>query len=245
MHLTTKKDLHPFSVCMANNKIMKHLNILLVFFLTCCTYQINAQNSKDNNYIEFNDRKNIVHGVYLGANINYGEIDNKDTSFFGFKVAYVANRKFEVGLSLTGFYSQQNLQGILNSNNEDLVGGYAGIHLEPILFSTSRINLSFPLLVGSGAVGYIDGDFEGNTTIGNNNRDLDIIFVLEPGISILYNVSRYIQLETGVKYRLSSKFNVLPSGPNRINGYSVGLGIKVGVFNLGRNRYKKSIPNHE
>ncbi|WP_299440447.1 hypothetical protein [uncultured Aquimarina sp.] len=226
---------------------MKHLKrILLTLLITQITYQVSAQKSENNDYIEFNDRKNIVHGVYLGFNTAYGEIDGEGTGLLGLKLAYVANRKFEVGFSIKAFYSENAFETTnLNfSSKNDLVGAYAGVHLEPILFSKSRVNLSFPLLIGSGAVSYIDGQFNDNNEFNEDDYQWDIVLVAEPGISLLFNVSRFLQLEAGVKYRFSSKFNIRPNGTDRINGFSAGLGIKVGIFNLGRNRYKKKVPKN-
>ncbi|MCR9229363.1 MAG: hypothetical protein NXH90_18245 [Flavobacteriaceae bacterium] len=45
--------------------------------------------SDDNQYITFNDRKNVVHGVYLGLSTYFGEIEGEDTYIGGLKVAYV------------------------------------------------------------------------------------------------------------------------------------------------------------
>lgn len=78
---------------------------------------------------------NVVHGVYLGISARY-EIDSKETFFPSLKIAYVANQQFEVGLSTVDFYSQQNLAGDLSSTNQDLVGGYVGLHLGPIFFKS-------------------------------------------------------------------------------------------------------------
>ncbi|MGI9551657.1 MAG: hypothetical protein ACR2MT_10685, partial [Aurantibacter sp.] len=112
----------------------------------------------------------------------------------------------------------------------------------PILFSKSMVNLSFPLLVGAGAVGYIEDNFnDPDYEEELNEDDFDGIFVVEPGVSMLFNVSRYLQLEAGLKYRFSSKFDLRPNGINRIDGFSAGIGVKVGIFNMGRNRYKKNI----
>ncbi|MBU3822211.1 hypothetical protein KO566_09080 [Flavobacteriaceae bacterium XHP0103] len=212
---------------------------LIYFFLAffCCTYLVNAQESDD--YIEFNDRKNTVHGVYLGLGTYYGKIDKADTYAMTFQIAYVANQQFEVGFVGVGFYSDLNRQG-LNFNDRDLFGGYGGLHLQPILFSKSKLNLSFPLLIGGGAVGLIDRDFE-NTI---EDDDWQPVFVFEPGVSLLFNISRYIQLEAAVKHRFSSRINFKPEyGLSNINGFSAGLGIKVGVFNMGRNRYKQKTIN--
>ena len=221
---------------------MKQLKSIILGFLLSLPVCGIAQDETD--YVEFNDRKNVVHGVYLGLNMAYGEIKNKDTFFTGLKVAYVANQQFEVGLSTVGFYSQQNLTGALSANNEDLIGGYVGLHLEPIFFSKSLVNLSFPVLIGAGAVGYVDGDFFENDDYDYDHDDFetaDAIFVLEPGVNLLFNVSRYLQLEAGVKYRFSSHIDLTPNSISRISGFSGGIGVKVGIFNMGRNRYKKNL----
>lgn len=215
----------------------KSLLLILISFVGVLGF---AQ--EDENYLEFNDRNNVVHGVYLGLSMRYGQIEDADTYMGGFKIAYVANQQFEVGFEGNFIYSDQDVFNTTLSRREDLIGGYGGLHLEPIFFSKSRVNLSFPLLIGGGAIGVIDArvneqDFEENLT----EDDFDFVFVAEPGINALFNINRYLQIEAGIRYRLSSKLNLVNSPVERINGFSGGIGIKVGVFNMGRNRYKKNI----
>ncbi len=222
---------------------MKHLKIVFLFLSIGQFFYTSAQDSKD--YIEFNDRNNIVHGVYLGLNGGFGKIKDKDTYIIGLKLAYVANRQLEIGFVTKALYSNQEIPGVFSSNIADLGAIYSGLHLEPIFFSKAKFNLSFPLLIGGGAAGYINTDWDEGEIERSQEEDWDAIFVVEPGINILYNISRYVQIEAGVQYRFSSKIQLTPNTINRINGISVGFGIKLGVFNLGRNRYKKNIPNHE
>lgn len=222
--------------------IMKYLKFTLLIIFMSSFNVVLAQNEQNNDYVEFNDRKNVVHGVYLGLTTAFGEINGQDTFMGGLKVAYVANQQFEVGFAGNFLYSEQNIFSSVNNRKEDLIGAYGGLHLEPILFSKSKVNLSFPILIGAGGVGYIgnnfnDEDFEEEL----NEDDFDAVFVVEPGVSLLFNVSRYLQLEASVKYRLSSRFDLGPTSIDRINGFSGGIGIKVGVFNMGRNRYKKKV----
>ena len=221
-----------------NSMQIKKLTFFL--FLFCTISLLHAQeveNQEQEDYIEFNDRKNIVHGVYLGMHIHYGEINNKRTWFNSFKLAYVANRKFEVGVAIAGLYSKQDILNNTSLKVEDIVGGYAGIHLEPIFFSKSLINLSFPVLIGGGAIGFVEKNSEADF----ENDNWDNFFIVEPGINVLFNLSRYVQLEAGVRYRLSSKVKITPSVVNRLNGFSAGAGIKIGIFNMGRKRYKKNL----
>ena len=193
-------------------------------------------------YLEFNDRKNVVHGVYLGLNMHYGQVDGSDAFMGGLKLAYVANQQFEAGFEGNFIFSDQNYFNTALGENEDLIGAYGGLHLEPIFFSKSRVNLSFPLLLGGGGVGYVGGDID-DDDFGNDltEDDFDPFFLVEPGVNVLFNISRYLQVEAGMRYRFTSSVSLRPNGIENVNGWSAGIGLKVGVFNLGRNRYKKNI----
>ncbi|MGB5202871.1 MAG: hypothetical protein WBN63_01685, partial [Eudoraea sp.] len=67
--------------------------------------------------------------------------------------------------------------------------------------------MSFPVLIGGGAVGYLNGDIDDPFT---DVDQWDAIFVFEPGVNVLYNISRYVQLEAGLKYRFSSSTDFQP-----------------------------------
>lgn len=226
---------------------MKLKLAILFLLLWSFVFQVRSQEKsgepeETENYYEFNDRNNVVHGVYLGLNGHYGQTFKEPSYGFGFKIAYVANQQFEVGMAVNVFASDQ--QFITSPTVENtLTGGYIGAHLEPIFFSKKRISLSFPLFVGIGAVGYFadgDEDFD-DDFVDREFDDLNVITVLEPGVSALFNLSRYLQLEAGIKYRFTNRLNLETSPIKNLNGFSAGFGIKVGVFNMGRNRYKKKI----
>lgn len=221
---------------------MKNRIAIILLFILGSGSMLQAQDNEVD-YVEFNDRNNVVHGVYLGLTMHYGEIESKDTFFTGLKIAYVANQQFEIGFAGSFFYSDQNIYRGISAFDEDLIGGYGGLHLEPIFFSKSLVSLSFPVMIGAGGMGYIDDNF--------NKEDFDeqefednaqAFFIIEPGINALFNVSRYLQLEAGMRYRITSTVNDTGGFDpiKRINGFSAGVGIKVGVFNMGRNRYKKN-----
>ncbi len=220
---------------------MKNQKIIFALLLLFTVFMARAQND-DGDYITFNDRRNVVHGVYIGLTMGYGEIDGQNTYVGSFKIAYVANQQFEVGLLLKGLYSEQDIFNPRSNTRDDLLASYAGFHLEPILFGKSRVSLSFPLLIGGGAVGYIERNIGRNSDdFDLENDDIDPIFVLEPGVNALFNISRFVQLEAGIKYRFSSKIELADSPIDRINGFTGEIGIKLGIFNMGRNRYKKTL----
>lgn len=219
-------------------KIMTLQKTSLLLLTFCCSVFSFAQQD-DEEYITFNDRRNVVHGVYLGFTMGYGEIDGNNTYLGGLKLAYVANRQLEIGFAGKFLYSDQDFFNTRTNNLNDLFATYGGLHLEPIVFGKSKVSLSFPLLVGAGAVGNIASDIANTEDL--DKDDIDFIFVVEPGISALFNINRFVQLETSLKYRFSSEFELVDEPAERINGFSAEIGIKLGIFNMGRNRYKKQL----
>lgn len=218
---------------------MKYIiKISLIIFFAFNTFVTQSQESKD--YLEFDDRKNIVHGVYFGLGMRYGIINGDDTAFGNFKIAYVANKKVEIGFALTALFNEKpnDAPELFSGSKIALIGGYGGLHVEPILFGKKFISVSFPLLIGGGVVTYTGnrGNDEYRHVKDDDFDDFDDFFVVEPGINVLYNFSRFTQLETGIKYRFTSQYNHLPYRKGNLNGFSVGVGLKIGIFNLGRKK---------
>jgi hypothetical protein len=217
---------------------MKQLLTILLIFIAFNTS--GAQKKKSKEYVEFDDRKNVVHGIYLGFNVHYAELQTRGTKeavLANLKFAYVANQKIEVGFGVTGFFNERtnDRPDLFNGDKIALIGGYAGLHLEPILFGKRFISVSFPVLIGGGAIGYFGNSFTDEYD-DIRDEDFDDFFIIEPGINILYNFSRFTQLETGIKYRITSKYDLLPYDQGRLNGLSIGAGLKIGIFNLGRKK---------
>ncbi|WP_298515268.1 hypothetical protein [uncultured Kordia sp.] len=199
-----------------------------------------AQTNETDEYVEFDDRKNIVHGIYLGVTPQYGRISGENAGFLNIKFAYVANRKVEIGFSGTVFGSiQPNNTNIYRGNEVLLAGGYGGLHLEPILYGNRSVSISFPLMIGGGLATILekkeDGEFD-ESPLENDTGDDDSFFIAEPGVNILYNVSRFLQIEAGFRYRISESFRLPYYGKENIKGFSVGIGLKIGIFNMGRKK---------
>ncbi|MEW4922360.1 hypothetical protein [Algibacter sp. 2305UL17-15] len=217
--------------------------IITAIVLAMCS-SVFSQKKETDEYIQFDDRKNTVHGVYIGLTQHLGELSDEWASFTTLKLAYVANRKLEIGVAGTFFFSEQpNTTGVFRGDETLLIGGYAGLHLEPILFGTKFISVSFPILIGGGAITLLEekesGGYDFTTDeIDAGKIEFDSFFIVEPGVNLQYNISRFVQLETGVKYRFSDAFRVVHSDKDYMNGFSAGLGLKIGIFNMGRKKKK-------
>lgn len=210
---------------------MKKINKSLLFTIVILqTISIYSQQNETANFIEFNDRKNILHGVYLGLNAGFGQIQDKHRVIIGgAKLAYVANRKMELGVAVNIFQSPLNELSSKIQGDFEVSGVYGGFHIENVFFNEKKIKFSVPILLG---LGYIEGS-------GDFSKNSDMMGVLESGVNALLNINKYIQIEGGIKYRFSSPIDPIPTVIDNINGFSIGFGIKAGVFNLGKNRYNK------
>jgi len=245
---------------------MQHSKFIFILLMVNFCGVLYAQTEESEDFIEFNDRRNVVHGVYLGLSAYGGEIGSEPTGGLRFKAAYVANQKLEVGLVIQGFESNLNFSTMIMDEEAtgtsiiSIEGRYLGLHLEPILFHKSRFNISFPITLGGGYINgrpsitffqlfpeteNIEDSLDISRRINEQNRTNDSFWVAEPGINILYNISRYVQLEAGVKYRFTTNIDIAPEQRPNVNGFSAGFGLKVGVFNLGRNRYKKNLADQQ
>jgi len=218
--------------------------LITIFFVLVVAHSLSAQKKETEDYIQFDDRKNTVHGVYIGLTQHLGKLENEWAGFTSFKLAYVANRKLEIGLEGTLFFSEvENETGVYRGDKALLVGAYGGLHLEPILFGNKFISVSFPLLIGGGSITLLEEKEQGgyeftSDEYENGAFEFDNFFIAEPGVNLLYNISRFVQIETGVKYRFSSQYNVPLYGKGNMNGFSAGLGLKIGIFNMGRKKKK-------
>ena len=212
--------------------------IYTLIFVLIVVNSLSAQKKESEDYIQFDDRKNTVHGVYIGLTQHIGKLESEWASFTSFKLAYVANRKLEIGFEGTFFFSEvPNETGVYQGDQALLVGGYGGLRLEPILFGNKFVSVSFPLLIGGGGITLLEEREQGgyeftSDQYDNGEFEFDHFFIVEPGVNLLYNISRFVQLETGIKYRFSEEYDVPFYGKGKMNGFSAGIGIKIGIFKL-------------
>ncbi|WP_236974068.1 hypothetical protein [Membranihabitans maritimus] len=216
-----------------------------IIFLLLVTVGLYGQNDQEG-YIEFSEKKvdaaetfssgSGTHGVYLGIQPKFGKIGDDNALFFTGRLGYVTNNKLEIGISGSGFYSDHNLSNL--NRRKVLTGAYGGLHFEPIFFGKQKVHMSVPVMIGGGAIGFLDRD---DFDIDPYDDEWDPFFLVEPGVNVVFKISNIIQLETGITYRMTSDV-LLGNQLNleNVNGLSFGVGLKMGVFNLGSRKMVKT-----
>jgi hypothetical protein len=218
---------------------MKHTILALIIFLLAMpamaqqVIKIDDYEQEKNNDDEIQTifKRSNRDGFYGAISVGYSPIDNTDGMVFSSRGCWIMDRWFGIGLGGTGFVNNLNqIEDYLleNSFNDRsyLAGGYGGIVIEPILASRKPVHLSFPILLGGGAIAPVSDD-----THTQPYSDIeDVYFVAEPGIELEVNFTKWLRIAAFATYRYTSDIDIENVSKDALRSYSAGLTFKVGLF---------------
>ncbi len=181
----------------------------------------------------------ISHGGYLAASTNYSLIDGKDALAIGGRIGWIIDHKLTLGFGGYGFANDIYVENVVNDEGYNLVGGYGGLYIEPILFPKFPVHLSFPILFGVGGIayqtekgywiedkddGYDDYEYEYYT------EDSDAFLIIEPGVEVEMNVVKNLRIALSATYRYAYDVNLINTDSDILNGLTYGVTFKIGKF---------------
>jgi hypothetical protein len=206
--------------------------ILALSTSTFAQKTIRIDNSNDNNQeIQTLFKRNKRDGFYGAMTVGYSPINGSDGVVFSSRGCWIVDHWFALGVGGTAFAN--NIEGIndldqtLNqlNNNTHLAGGYGGFIIEPMLAPLKPLHLSFPLLIGAGGAStYTDYYYSSTYDVG------DLFAVVEPGIELEVNFTRWLRIAAFATYRFTSDIKIEDINPDALRSYSVGMSFKVGLF---------------
>lgn len=248
--------LRGLAILQANIKHMKALTLISALLLFChIGYgQILVENNKmyseedsikevkqkNQNQPETLFKSQSSFGGYLGLSFGYTEINGKAALNTGGRLMFVANHYLGIGFGGKGFITSPE-ESIYNGDNPNITtiytattGGYGGLYLEPVLFSLKPIHLSFPVLIGAGAM----AESKWNNTTWNdyyyttgNTTVSSVFFVAEPGVDLEFNIAKWFRIGLGASYRITSNVEGLTeTTAEPQNGFNYNMTFKMGWF---------------
>ncbi len=167
-------------------------------------------------------------GGYGGLSVLYSQIDSKDAFVFGARGGLIMGHMFALGIGGKGFVNDSHLDNMLG-RNVSLAGGYGGMFFEPIILPRLPVHLSIPVLVGIGGVAYASVDvreWEDEYFV----EDSETFLVVEPGIEMELNITRFFRFTMGAYYRYTSEIELMNTDKDVLNGFSFGVNFKFGKF---------------
>lgn len=235
---------------------MKTRIIFTLLLALMTTVSLQAQEGDEEMKMLFNKKEKssnekMANGGYGSFTMGYTQIDGKDALLIGGRAAWVANHRFALGLAGRGFFSNFNSSGSYNPNYDpnydpdySLAGGYGGLLLEPIVAWKSPVNVSFPILIGAGGVTATPANWEYVDNYNTYYYQATAFFVLEPGVDLQFNITKFFRIALGASYRITSNINldyvyyesgtdvlkVEPVPTNALRNFNVDLSLKFGWF---------------
>jgi hypothetical protein len=211
---------------------MKQLTIIfLVTFLAQTVCAGDNHPYQDDNEIQTVFSKNNSKGGYGAFSIGYTELDNRDAILVGARGGWIINHSLAIGVGGYGFVNDtdyRNISGYDMKNN--LLGGYGGLFLEPIIGPRLPVHLSFPVLFGLGGIGYVEHyDIWGH----GKSRSIDhreTFWVIEPAVELEFNIARNFRLAATASYRFTSDIDLIYTDPEVLEGLTYGVVFKFGKF---------------
>ena len=206
-------------------------SLALLGIILILTGQTMAQERQEYKTL-FGGKQYKADGYYGALMINYGQVKNEDIILVGARGGWIIDQAFTIGLAGYGLTNDIDLYDVYANDVVNMAGGYGGLLLEPIILPNYPVHIAFPVIIGAGGVAYIDNYWKYH----DDNwepivYDSDAFFVLEPGIEVEFNMTRFLRLGLAATYRYTADLELYNTDPEVLNGFNFGLSFKLGKFN--------------
>jgi len=213
------------------------LTTVCLAVLTVSNISAQTRTTGDEYQTLINRDGNMTHGAYMGLEFGYTQTAGRSALLTGFNLAWVVDHTRELGIVAKGFATNPLPDAYLQNSNYLYTGGYGGLHVAANIFGNRPINISFPVTIGAGAVSYIRSQYTGYTD-DYYPESYYAYFVVEPGIDLQFNMTRFFRLSAGVSYRYTSDIYLIYSditaqpvaNPSILRGLNMGIKLKFGKF---------------
>jgi hypothetical protein len=177
------------------------------------------------------DRRGSV-GGYGELSVLYTAIDKRDAIIFGARGAVLIGHSLAIGLCGSGFINDPKVYSGM-AEEVSITGGYGGLFFEPIIFPRFPVHVAFPVTIGVGGVTaarfYEYDDYEDYYP-----EESDAYFVVEPGVELELNITRFCRFSIGGYYRYTTDVEMVIDGVvlpgSLLQGFSGGVNFKFGRF---------------
>jgi len=199
----------------------KNILLLTIAFASYCTI-VSAQDSTHHeDEIATLLHGDISYGGFGGFMMDYSTIGNEFVFSNGGGGGVLLNRKFFIGGF--GLSSVNNISTSI-ADYDRLEMEYGGMWLGYYFFPEKAVHIGLDAKVGWGSITYRENGFF-------SSRVSDGVYVINPGLNIGMNVTRWFKVNVGGGYRLVSGTAPGYLGSNKLSQPNVNLALTFGWFN--------------
>jgi hypothetical protein len=213
-------------------KLVMILGVLAVT-LAAFAQQEDKSTSNKSDEIQTIMGKNNAVGGYGALTIQYTELEGRDAFIFGARGGILMGHMMALGLGGSGFFNDVH-HDVVSGQNISLAGGYGGFFFEPVILPKFPVHISFPILIGAGGVSVYSVNDDNKWNDNYKSEASDAFMVIEPGIEVELNITRFFRFCMGGYYRYTSDVDIqdprytVPT--DILQGFSGGVTFKFGRF---------------
>ena len=114
-----------------------------------------------------------------------------------------------------------------------LYGGFGGLIVGAIVAPNELIHLTFPLILGAGAIhSSTENYFKTNQGFNSQaaEEQTSVILVVEPGAELEINITRFLRVSLGGSYRIVENTDITDVSNKSLSGFSENFSLKFGSF---------------
>ncbi len=160
------------------------------------------------------------------------EINDELGLLVGAHGGIVLNNNFVIGLGGYGLTTSYKFDGVEPDEDLYLYGGYGGLILGAIFAPKEVVHIYTPVLIGAGGFEISDRNLFRTGRIGDFNSYIEntAFFVVEPGVEVEVNITRFFKIGMGASYRFVRGADLVNASNEDLSGFSGGLSLKFGKF---------------
>ncbi|WP_157232196.1 hypothetical protein [Hyalangium minutum] len=171
----------------------------------------------------------VSSGGFGGPVFMYSRVQGRDALFFGGRGGWLANHHFVLGAGGFALVSRIAPPAGAPDVGEDLRTefAYGGLWLEYILLPDKLVHASIGTLLGGGAASY-----SRIRRMERQDREVesDVVFTVEPVISVELNLTRFLRLSAGAGYRHVASVELTGLRQEDLSGFTGSVMLKFGRF---------------
>lgn len=179
-------------------------------------------------------KENDLNG-FGAMDLKVGDFIDERALLMGAYGGFIINRKYLFGLAGYGFLTNVEFDGNVPGETEiktlNLHGGYGGVLIGLTIAPRELIHISIPILLGAGAVEISDRDFFVNNPADSEfTVENSAFFVIEPGLELEFNITRYFRVGAGATYRHIAGTELVNVADEDLRGFSGMMSFRFGRF---------------
>lgn len=181
-------------------------------------------------------------GGYGAPEMKLSDVNGKSSLLMGGRGGWIIGHSFVLGgggyglVTNNRFIYDEVLNGVDTTREYRIDMGYGGLLLEYIAMPQRAVHLTFPVLIGAGGVSLSHKLFDENDAEYVDDwsnweyEESAAFFVVEPGIGIELNMTKFFRLELGASYRYINGTNLRRLSDSDLSDFSLNMALKFGKF---------------